>query len=83
MNIARSAAASPVATESSDLLELEAGAITLDEYVERRVELQVERFSKLLTSEELAEMREAMRIMVASDPAVLHYCELASKKRQS
>lgn len=65
---------------SDDLQSLKRGEISMDQYIERRLELQVQNLGRYLTDKQRAELREILVDHFLDDPVLRHYAELASGK---
>lgn len=61
---------------SEDLRAARAGKLSFDDYVQRRVQAQIESMSTVLTALETEELAQILRISTAADPAIAHYYEL-------
>lgn len=62
---------------SAALQKLKCGEITLEEYLDDRVEKALARLGRLVTKEERSELREVIRQHAMNDPVVQAYVQRA------
>lgn len=68
---------------SEDLAQFKRGELTSEEYLERRLELQIAKLPvmKLLSPSEIEKLRDIMREQFLDDPVMRHYAELAAGRK--
>lgn len=67
---------------SEDLQQFKRGEITMDEYMERRLQNQIKELNldRFLTNAELEKLRKIMRENFLNSPLFEHYVEVSAKK---
>lgn len=66
------------ASGSEDLEALKRSEISMEEYIERRMEAQVVALGRVLTDEQSAQARDILREHFLDDPVIRHYADMAA-----
>jgi hypothetical protein len=83
MSLGGNTAQQSEARGSEDLNALKRGEISMEEYLERRLELQVVAWGGALTEEQQGELRTILRQHFLDDPVLRHYADLATGQGSS